>query len=230
MKYGFSVSIFLLLLAISAAFAAGSQTIKAGKYTVMLATHPSPATVGENHVTLTVKDGDKPVSGADVSLHLDMVSMSMPADVVAKAGEKAGEYVATVDLGMAGQWKLAATVHGMAGMTMAGDGTGTFTITAASTTGSAASPAMPAATPPSPIAPAGLPWPLCERSCERDAMRDLDGWEAGTMRQWRQGSQEMADPDEAPCLRIEPLGQVRQNPTDFAGRGDRNLAGEGDQS
>lgn len=161
MKYWVSISILVLLLVVSIAFAAEPQTTKAGKYTVTLATHPSPVTVGENHVILTVADGDKPIKGADVSLHLDMVGMSMPADVKATPGTQDGEYVATVNLGMAGQWKLAATVHSMAGMTMAGDGTGMFTVAAESGTGgSASSSAAPADAPASPPAPTGIPWPL----------------------------------------------------------------------
>lgn len=141
-----------LVLFASAAFATATQTAKAGKYTVEFATQPSPPTVGDNQVTLTVTDDGKPVTRAGVSLHLDMVGMSMPADVKASPGTQDGQYVATVNLSMEGQWKIAADVQGMAGMAMDGDGKATFTVT----TGGASAPN----TPTQPAPPANLPWPL----------------------------------------------------------------------
>lgn len=156
----------LLLLALATSIAmAAPQTAKAGKYSVTLATHPEQPIVGDNHVTFTVKDGKKPVKDADVSLHIDMVGMSMPADVKATPGSEDGQYVATVNLGMEGQWKLTVAVNAMAGMTMEGDGKATFTVTAQKAAdGSASTSAMSSANmpaqPAAPAAPAGLPWPL----------------------------------------------------------------------
>lgn len=121
----------VLAIFTSVAFAAGTQTAKAGKYTVEFTTQPAPPTVGENHVTITVKDADKPVEGAGVSLHIDMVGMSMPAEVKSTAGTQPGEYLAVANLAMKGEWKITAEVQGMAGMAMDGDGKATFTVTVA---------------------------------------------------------------------------------------------------
>lgn len=156
MKHLLIITTMLLTLVTSLAFAAAPQTAKAGKFTVALTTHPAPPTVGENHVTLTVSDGKKPVTGADVSLHLDMVGMSMPADVKATPGSEEGQYVATANLSMEGEWKLTATVNAMAGMTMAGDGKATFTVTAQQPAGGR----TPANEPAPSTNLAGLPWPL----------------------------------------------------------------------
>ena len=147
-----------LALFANMAFAAGSQTAKAGKYTVELTTDPAPPTVGDNRLTFTVKDGDKPVTGAEVSVHLDMVEMSMPADVKATPPPGSpGQYDANVNLGMEGKWKITASVQGMSGMAMDGDGKTTFSITAqkgnTNTTSAPNSPTQPAP-------PASLPWPL----------------------------------------------------------------------
>ncbi len=154
MKYLLLISAMLLVLVASMAFATETQIAKAGKYSVAITMHPAQPIVGDNHVTLTITDGKEPVKGADISLHIDMVGMSMPADIKASPGGENGQYVAEVNLGMAGQWKLTATVHAMAGMVMDGDGKATFTVTAQpATSGDASAPATPAA-------PTGLPWPL----------------------------------------------------------------------
>jgi hypothetical protein len=140
------VAVLALLAFAGAAFAAGTQTATAGKYTVELATKPSPPAVGENQVIVTVTDGGKPVKDAAVAIHSDMAGMSMPADVEATPGDGAGQYKATVDLGMEGKWTLAVKVQQMAGMAMAGDGVATFTVTAAGAApapGPAGAPAQP---------------------------------------------------------------------------------------
>jgi len=163
MKILLAITMILMVFVHSAVSAAGMPTAKAGKYTVALATHPAAPTVGETKVTFTVTDAGKPVSGADVSVHIDMVGMSMPADVPATPGTAAGQYVATVNFSMAGQWKVIATVHAMAGMTMDGDGTAAFTITAQQVAGaSTATPPLPSSVPTSPATPAqaDLPWSL----------------------------------------------------------------------
>lgn len=163
MKYIMLTAMIAVTMLANMAFAAQTPTAKAGKYTVTLTTQPASPTVGDNHVTLTVKDGDKPVNGAGVSLHVDMVGMSMPADVKAAPGTSDGQYVATVPLGMAGQWKLNVNIQGMAGMAMEGDGTASFTVTAQQASAGNSAPGASANTPAqpaSPAAPASLPWPL----------------------------------------------------------------------
>ena len=174
MKFVLSSAIFALALCSGMVLAATTHTAKAGKYSVDLA-YTAPLAVGEIPITLTVKDGGKPVNGAGVALHLDMVGMSMPVDVKTTPGKGDGQYAATVNLAMAGQWTLTANVEGMAGMAMAGDGKAGFTLTVpASGVGTNPSPAtqQPAPTarsedPPTgyrqtlPTAPpAGLPIPL----------------------------------------------------------------------
>jgi RND family efflux transporter MFP subunit len=128
MRYYWLFFVAALLLSSSLAFAAGPTTAKAGKYTVELSSQPSTPIVGSNLLIITVKDGDKPVTGAGVAVHIDMTSMPMPADVNATPGTKEGAYGATVNIGMAGTWKVDITVQQMAGMPMAGDGTAHFMI------------------------------------------------------------------------------------------------------
>ena len=125
--------IFIILMMLSlSVFAAGIQTAKAGKYTVELTTQPSTPIVGENKLIINLKDGDKPLTGAGVDVHIDMAAMPMPADVKAVPGKKDGEYEATVNLSMAGQWKIDVAVKQMADMSMDGDGTAQFSIDAGS--------------------------------------------------------------------------------------------------
>jgi hypothetical protein len=161
MKYFLIALALVATLFTSVACAADGQTAKAGKYAVALTTQPAAPTVGENHVTFSVKDGDKPVTGAGVSVHVEMADHSMPADVKATPGTQDGQYVATVNLGMAGQWSLTADVQGMAGMAMQGDGKATFSVTAQQVgTDSASAPATSPTIPTQPATPASLPWPL----------------------------------------------------------------------
>lgn len=123
----------LLLLAVSVlstglVYAAGPVTTQAGKFTVELSSQPSPPTVGENLLVITVKDGNKPLTGAGVDVHIDMTNMPMPADAKATPGRTDGEYGATVNFSMAGSWKVDVTVQQMAGMKMDGDGTAHFLV------------------------------------------------------------------------------------------------------
>ncbi|HEY3416120.1 MAG TPA: FixH family protein, partial [Armatimonadota bacterium] len=110
------------------AYAAGPITARAGKFTVEVTSQPSPPTVGENVLIFTVKDGDKPLNGAGVDVHIDMTTMPMPADTKAAPGTTDGEYGATVNFSMAGSWKVDVTVQQMAGMKMAGDGAAHFLV------------------------------------------------------------------------------------------------------
>jgi hypothetical protein len=122
------LALLALVLVAGLALAAEPQTGTAGDYTVTLTTNPSPPVVGDNELTVTVMKDGKPVAGAGVALHLDMTEMAMPSDVEAKAGANKGEYLARVNLGMAGEWKVTAKVQQMAGMDMAGDGEAQFTL------------------------------------------------------------------------------------------------------
>ena len=122
MKYVWLFLVTAVLLNIIPAIAAGLVTARAGQYTVELSSQPSPPMMGENLLVVTVKDGEKPLAGAAVDVHIDMTTMPMPADAKAMPGTKDGEYGATVNLSMAGVWKVDIAVQQMAGMKMAGDG------------------------------------------------------------------------------------------------------------
>ncbi len=127
----FRITILLivgLLLTTSLVWAGESVVGTAGKFRVELSSQPSPPSVGENLLIIKVFDGDKPLSGAGVDVHIDMTSMPMPADAKATAGANPGEYGATVDFSMAGEWKVEVTVQQMAGMKMDGDGTAHFLV------------------------------------------------------------------------------------------------------
>ncbi|MHB0935661.1 MAG: efflux RND transporter periplasmic adaptor subunit [Armatimonadota bacterium] len=117
-----------LLLTTSLVWAGESVVGTAGKFRVELSSQPSPPSVGENLLIIKVFDGDKPLSGAGVDVHLDMTSMPMPADTKATAGANPGEYGATVDFSMAGEWTVEVVVQQMAGMKMDGDGTAHFLV------------------------------------------------------------------------------------------------------
>ncbi len=116
--------IIAVVVTILFAFSATAQTVaNAGKYRITVTTRPTPPAQGENQFLLTVMDGDKPLSGAAVDIHMDMTAMAMPADFKATPGANPGEYVARVFFSMAGEWKVDINVTQMAGMKMDGDGT-----------------------------------------------------------------------------------------------------------
>ena len=115
-----------IFCATALAVAAGPISGHAGKFTVELTCRPSPPVAGENLLVIRVKDGDKPLAGAGVDVHLDMTGMPMPADVKAAPGANAGEYDAPMNLAMAGTWTIDVRVRQMTGMEMAGDGTAHF--------------------------------------------------------------------------------------------------------
>lgn len=123
MKYFLLLVVTAWVMCASLAYAAGPATTQAGKYTVVLSSQPSPPVVGSNLLVITVKDGEHPLSGAGVDVHIDMASMPMPADAQATPGAAAGTYGATLNFAMAGRWTVAVRVRQMAGMTMDGDGT-----------------------------------------------------------------------------------------------------------
>jgi HlyD family secretion protein len=122
------ILIITLMILTTNVFSVDLHTAKAGKYSVELSTQPAIPSVGENLLIINIKDGDKPLTGADVDVHIDMTTMPMPADAKATPGRKDGEYGATVNLSMAGQWKVDISIQQMAGMKMDGDGTAQFII------------------------------------------------------------------------------------------------------
>lgn len=118
----------VMLAAVLPAWAADAVTGQAGKYAVEVQTDPSPPIAGENQFVLTVKDGGTPLQGAVVGVHVDMLDMPMPADFTAVPGGEPGQYVAKVNLAMAGKWRVTVKVAQMAGMAMAGDGEAAFAL------------------------------------------------------------------------------------------------------
>ena len=127
MRSALLLALTVTTLAIAVA-GAGPLSARAGKFSLELSTVPSPPKSGSNTLTVSVTDAGKPVSGAAVSIHVDMVGMSMPADFQATPGGTPGQYIAAVNLGMAGKWKLTVAVQQMAGMKMAGDGEAQFLV------------------------------------------------------------------------------------------------------
>lgn len=116
--------IIAIAVTILFAFSATAQTIaNAGKYRISVTTRPTPPAQGENQFIISVKDGEKPLAGAAVNIHMDMTAMAMPADFTATPGTNPGEYIARVFFSMAGEWKVDINVAQMAGMKMDGDGT-----------------------------------------------------------------------------------------------------------
>jgi len=120
--------VIMMVLAGSIALAANTASTSAGKYTVEITSQPSPPVMGENLLILTIRDGDKPLAGAGVDVHIDMTTMPMPADAQASPGRNPGEYGAVVNLSMEGTWKVDVAVRQMAGMKMDGDGDAHFLI------------------------------------------------------------------------------------------------------
>jgi len=147
MRYQHMMMAGLLLLS-GLAFAAGPLTGHAGKFTVELTCPPAPLKVGENQLSIVVKDGGKPLTGAAVDVHLDMVEMPMPADIKTTPGAKGGEYLAKANLGMAGKWKVTVSVRQMADMTMDGDGKADFELMVGKVAQNTDSQTAPVSTPP----------------------------------------------------------------------------------
>jgi RND family efflux transporter MFP subunit len=118
----------LLVEAVLLAPPCAAASARAGRFGVTLRTQPSPPVVGANQLLVRVTVEDRPASGVGVNLHLDMVGMSMPSDLAARPTATAGEYAASVNLAMAGRWKVTVQVQQMPGMPMAGDGEASFQV------------------------------------------------------------------------------------------------------
>jgi hypothetical protein len=84
----------------------------AGPYAVVLSSEPAEPTEGQVRFSAKVREGDEPVTDAAVELALSMPTMDMggPTVMLRHAGE--GEYEATVDLSMGGEWQAIVTVRG----------------------------------------------------------------------------------------------------------------------
>jgi len=128
MRYVCLILIAVIMCFANPAAAVGPVTALAGKYSVAVASEPSPPVTGENILIISVKDGANALTNAAVAVHIDMTSMPMPADANATPGQNAGEYGATVNFSMAGVWKVDVSVQQMAGMKMAGDGVAHFVV------------------------------------------------------------------------------------------------------
>jgi len=122
------IVLLILWLGCSLAFSANIASTHAGKFTVALSSQPSPPVVGNNLLVITVKDGDKPLTGAGVDVHIDMTNMPMPADAKATPGAGAGVYAAPLNFSMAGSWTVDVSVEQMAGMKMGSDGVAHFLV------------------------------------------------------------------------------------------------------
>jgi len=104
----------LLLLAANVAYAKGYEVQKkAGEYDVLVVIDRNPPVVGDNAVSITVKDASgKIVKDAQVKVEYSMPAMpGMPAmNYKAEAVQKGDEYQATMGISMSGSWNIAVKI------------------------------------------------------------------------------------------------------------------------
>lgn len=82
---------------------------KAGEYDVTIAIDRNPPVVGDNTVSITVKDtAGRPVTDANVLVDYSMPPMPgmPPMNYKANALQQGGEYKTTLGLSMAGSWNV----------------------------------------------------------------------------------------------------------------------------
>ncbi len=106
-------AILLLLAACSRAPATAAQA-KAGDLDVQLGVEPDPPITGENHLLVTLRDGDKPVDGATLALDVDMPAMGAMPEMKAQGAPTAlgnGRYSLAYPLAMQGDWFLSLSVE-----------------------------------------------------------------------------------------------------------------------
>lgn len=101
----------VLLLAIGIAYAKDYEvTKKAGGYNVVVKIDKNPPIVGDNNITVTVKDTNgKFITDARVNVEYSMPAMpGMPAmNYKTNTELKGNEYKAKMGLSMAGSWNIA---------------------------------------------------------------------------------------------------------------------------
>lgn len=107
----FAIIVLAVLLVAGIAFAKDYEVSKkAGEYDVVVKIDKNPPIVGDNNVTVTVKDASgKEVTDAKVKVDYSMPAMSgMPAMHYKSDAElKGDEYKAKMNLSMPGSWNVA---------------------------------------------------------------------------------------------------------------------------
>ncbi len=104
------VSIILLLIAGIAYAKSYEVTKKVGEYTVVAAIDKNPPVVGDNNITIEIKDAaGKAITDAKVKVDYSMPAMpGMPAmSYKTDAALKGSTYQAKISLSMAGSWNVA---------------------------------------------------------------------------------------------------------------------------
>ena len=108
------VIVVALLLIAGVAYAKDYEvTKKAGEYNVVVKIDRNPPVVGDNNLTIGIKDAaDKYVSDARVLVEYSMPAMpGMPAmNYKADAAAKGNEYTAKMNLSMSGSWNIAVKI------------------------------------------------------------------------------------------------------------------------
>ncbi len=104
----------VLLLIAGIAYAKDYEvTKKAGEYNVVVKIDKNPPVVGDNNVTVEIKDASgKDVTDAKVVVDYSMPAMpGMPAmNYKADAALKGSEYKAKMNLSMSGSWNIAVKI------------------------------------------------------------------------------------------------------------------------
>ena len=110
-----TVVVLILLMMTGVAFAKNYEASKkAGDFDVTMVIDKNPPVVGDNAVTVTVKDQTgKVVSDAKVVVDYSMPAMpGMPAmNYTADAKLQGNDYKATMNLSMAGAWNVAVKIN-----------------------------------------------------------------------------------------------------------------------
>jgi hypothetical protein len=113
MKRGYLFLMAFLLIACSPETKAFEVTKKAGEYTVVVKIDRNPPIVGNNTISIAIKDaGGAEVKDAVVSVEYTMPAMSgMPAmNYSADAALKESEYQANLNFSMSGAWDTAVKI------------------------------------------------------------------------------------------------------------------------
>jgi hypothetical protein len=109
MKRVFLVSMLILMVAGLAYTKDFEVTKKSGPYTVVVKMDKNPPVMGDNGISITIKDADgKAIKDAKVTLDYEMPAMpGMPAmRYKAQPVLKDESYVGTVNFSMGGSWNL----------------------------------------------------------------------------------------------------------------------------